>query len=1228
MTKTKMSKGTKKLFELTQDELNKKLEENDLMILDDKYVNLNGGKINGNFEIDPGNIQLNTDDNGNNGNILIKYKRYNFPSLHTKPQFISWDQVGTDIDGTLNNEELGYSVSLSSDGNTLAVSSIKFSNNKGKVQIYSLNKNSATWSLNQVIEGNNEGDNFGCSISLSSDGTVLAIGAKSFDNNRGQSSIYILNENTFELRTTINGENESDQFGYSISLSSDGDIIAISSPKYNGNGIVKVYVWNDTIYEQKGTDLFENFQTEQFDWFNSFEFGSSISMSNDGNIIAIGTNFKSTNNTIQYGLIHVYIWNENVWEKRGLKISGESTNDIKINLSLSGDGNILATNSLIHNGAVKVYYWDGNAYVIRGEAISDGDNFGDIVSLSENGNTLMIGSPFKDSGENVKIYSWDGTDYVQKGSTFNAENNNDQFGGSISISSNGEVFAIGGIMNNADGINKGHVRVFIENADMFYGLKTNLPAYDFDINGNFNANTIYEENMKLEDKYELKGDLNGQFLPIIGGTVSGNVNVGLGETLPNSRFMVSVITPSVKCGASHTVVLQSDGKVKTFGYNYYGQLGNNTFNDSNTPVQVNNIDNAISISAGIYNTAVVLNDGTVKTFGRNNYGQLGNNSNDNSNIPVSVNNINNAISVACGGNHVVVLLNDGTIKSFGRNNKGQLGNGNNNDSNFPVDVIGINNAISVACGFDHTVVLLNDGTIKTFGYNEYGQLGNGNNNDSNTPVDNINIDNINNVISIACGDNHTIVLLNDGSVKTFGLNNYGQLGDNTENNFSNVAKDVIGIIKANFIEGGSHHTAIVMNDGSLKTFGLNEYGQLGDNTNDNKKTPVNVSGIINALMVSCGKDHTCILLKDGNIKTFGKNDRGQLGDNSNNNSYIPISVENIPILINNFFQIKNPMNDYFSINSTGIYANGKIGINNPTPYSTLDIITNGDGIMCRNSSFKDSKYNIGANTLGAFNDLYDQNNNNVVKISSYSDNNNISGWIGDSNFGNFGIKTTNPQFPLDIDGDIRATSFINSSDKRIKKNIVELNDTECLEKLRDLKPVKYEYIDKEKLGSSIVYGFIAQDIKETIPYASKIIKSFIPDYYKNVENINYDSYIITFEIEENYDITLNQKIELNISCIKNDTLFKKTIRTKVLEINNKIITIENKMKNCSIISIFLYGKQVDDFHTIKKDAIWTIATSAIQEIDRIQQVHTDKINDMNNLIKSLEERIILLETNQ
>jgi alpha-tubulin suppressor-like RCC1 family protein len=410
---------------------------------------------------------------------------------------------------------------------------------------------------------------------------------------------------------------------------------------------------------------------------------------------------------------------------------------------------------------------------------------------------------------------------------------------------------------------------------------------------NNNINNLTISSLNNNGIYNLNTNFNGyKLLPYQSDIITqsiDNVNYLIPLNARNWTYNGGQKIVSVTCGTFHTAILLADGSIRTFGRNVYGQLGNGNNTNSRVPITVSGISNAIAIACGYEHTAVLLADGTIKTFGRNINGQLGNGNNTDSNIPVTVSGISNAIAIDCGFYHTAILLADGSIRTFGYNFNGQLGNGTITSSNIPIPVTGISNAIAINCTIGNTVVLLANGTVQIFGDNTFGQLGNGNNNiQSNVPIS---IPGISNVIGIASGGQFTVLLLADGTLRSFGRNSNGQLGNNTIIGNSNVPVIVSDISNAISVACGDFHTIVLLADGTLRSFGRNSEGQLGIGNQISSNIPVNVSDISNAIAVSGGNRHTTVLLSDGSVRTFGSNTEGQLGTGG------PLTFSSIPVAI-------------------------------------------------------------------------------------------------------------------------------------------------------------------------------------------------------------------------------------------------------------------------------------------------------------------------------------------
>ena len=301
--------------------------------------------------------------------------------------------------------------------------------------------------------------------------------------------------------------------------------------------------------------------------------------------------------------------------------------------------------------------------------------------------------------------------------------------------------------------------------------------------------------------------------------------------------------------------------------------------------------NVVNVSAGNDYTCAVLDTGYVQCWGKNTEGSLGNGTlyND-SLIPVFASGVTNAISISAGYMHSCSVLSSGQIKCWGYNDGGMIGDGTMLSRAIPVYVSNITNATYVSTGNQFTCALLSNGKVMCWGDNTYGQLGNSSTlSYSTVPVY---VAGIENAIKIDVGSWHGCAVLSDGSIKCWGANSFGKLGDGTTTT-RYTPVNVSNINNAVDISLGTHHSCALLNTGEIKCWGYNYFGRLGDGTTTTRYTPVNVLGISNAIGVSLGDSYSCALLSDGGVKCWGYNYYGQLGDGTTSARYTPVSVQSV-----------------------------------------------------------------------------------------------------------------------------------------------------------------------------------------------------------------------------------------------------------------------------------------------------------------------------------------------
>jgi alpha-tubulin suppressor-like RCC1 family protein len=226
---------------------------------------------------------------------------------------------------------------------------------------------------------------------------------------------------------------------------------------------------------------------------------------------------------------------------------------------------------------------------------------------------------------------------------------------------------------------------------------------------------------------------------------------------------------------------------------------------------------------------------------------------------------------------------------WGRNGYGQLGDNTRTKRSSPVQTVsGGTNWKFVACGFNYTTTIKTDGTLWSWGGNSYGQLGDNSRTHRSSPVQTVSGGT--NWKLVACGSYHTTAIKTDGTLWTWGQSIYGQLGDNSTNNRSSPVQTVSAGTNWKQVAGGFNHTTAIKTDGTLWTWGGNGYGQLGDNSTTSRSSPVQtVSAGTNWKQVACGQ-HTAAIKTDGTLWLWGRNEYGALGDNTTTNRSSPVQT--------------------------------------------------------------------------------------------------------------------------------------------------------------------------------------------------------------------------------------------------------------------------------------------------------------------------------------------------
>ena len=333
----------------------------------------------------------------------------------------------------------------------------------------------------------------------------------------------------------------------------------------------------------------------------------------------------------------------------------------------------------------------------------------------------------------------------------------------------------------------------------------------------------------------------------------------------------------------------------TWGDNINGQLGINLAGSTTyrtTPVTTfAGTPDWKQIASGYGHMAGIKNDGTLWVWGYNYYGQLGNNLSGNAGIrctPVTTfTGGTNWLQVACSHDSTAAIKTDGTLWTWGRNTNGQIGDNTTNDRCTPVTTFagGINWS-QVTCGYNNIAAIKTDGTLWTWGSNIDGQLGDNTTNDRYTPVTTFSGGTNWKQVFAGTSSYQTAAIKTDGTLWMWGNNFSGQLGINNTVLTSCLTPITTFSGGTNWkqVSCGRNHTSAIKTDGTLWCWGSNSGNQtatVGDNTTNDRCTPVTTfAGGTNWKQVSCGYNFNMAIKTDGTLWGWGSNYNGNLGANN------------------------------------------------------------------------------------------------------------------------------------------------------------------------------------------------------------------------------------------------------------------------------------------------------------------------------------------------------------
>ncbi len=379
---------------------------------------------------------------------------------------------------------------------------------------------------------------------------------------------------------------------------------------------------------------------------------------------------------------------------------------------------------------------------------------------------------------------------------------------------------------------------------------------------------------------------------------------------------------TIAAGKEHSCAVGPDGSVTCWGDNFNDQLGDGATSAFRfTPFLVGDIDNAVSVASGQATSCALHQDGQVSCWGDNNGGTVGDGTNTDRESPVKVTGISDAVSISVGGSACAVH-DTGEVSCWGLNFAGQLGNGSLQNSSVPKKVTGLTDAVSVAVGSQHACAVLSDGKVLCWGEAGFGQSGDGTRGDGqtnrSTPVQVIGVSN---AVSVDVGLSFSCAALADGTVSCWGRGGNGQLGKDTGSDFSLSAVKVTGVTNAVTVTASLSYACAGLSDGTVKCWGRNTSGQLGDGTStgENGKpyrfTPVKAAGLTKVKSVSAGETHTCATREDDTVWCWGSNTKLQVGDSLR--TLFPTPVPVLGLCQRNAVTKAGPKSGYWMLETDG-----------------------------------------------------------------------------------------------------------------------------------------------------------------------------------------------------------------------------------------------------------------------------------------------------------------------
>ncbi len=386
--------------------------------------------------------------------------------------FGQWQQVGNDIDGDAAGDRLGIGLRMNADGSVIAVASLGANSAAGKVRVFGFDTNTNAWApfTNDGLLGEAAGDDFGTSIGLSADGNIVAVGAPE-NNGTGTVKVYSYDGTSWiQMGSTIEGIEAGERFGVSTKLNADGTVLAISASSRDSNGVdsgsAVVYKFEANNWVPLGNELVGDF-ADNF-------FGFPVEISNDGTVLLVGASSSDSNGNNE-GQVKVFQLNGNTWEQIGNDLLGLNEDDrFGARVSMNNDGSIISIGALNEDGngftkagSVRVFKNVANSWEQVGSTLFGEEDNAHFTrnAINGDGTIIAISAVADNNGTSqvgqVKVFQFIANDWVQVDDAIYGDQGSEFSGSGLVISDSGERVAMGSqLFNGPNGSDSGRLRVF------------------------------------------------------------------------------------------------------------------------------------------------------------------------------------------------------------------------------------------------------------------------------------------------------------------------------------------------------------------------------------------------------------------------------------------------------------------------------------------------------------------------------------------------------------------------------------------------------------------------------------------------------------------------------------------------------------------------------------------------------------------------------------------------